>query len=143
MAHNGEGLSWRDVERDVAQDPVVFVGIRAAVVGEPDVAKFDVAARIGKRERRFRGSRGQRLVKQFENPLARSHGRLQDIEFFAQILDRTEEALGVLHEGDQHADFHEARERAQSAIPKNNRDGRGAEQFNGREKYANAVIASL
>ena len=45
VADDGDGLAGLDVEGDVAQDPVFVLGIGAAVIGEPDVAKFDFAAR--------------------------------------------------------------------------------------------------
>ncbi len=45
VADDGDRLSGIDAEADVAQDPVFVLGIRAAAIGEPDVAEFDFAAR--------------------------------------------------------------------------------------------------
>ncbi len=59
-----------DVERNVAQNPVVILGIRAASVSEPHVAEFDVAARIGKLQRSLGRRRRQRLVQQLKNAFA-------------------------------------------------------------------------
>ncbi len=101
MARVCPGAMWKETSRKTQSSSF---GIRAAVVGEPHVAKFDFAARSGKSQRSFRGRRGQRLVQQLENALAGGHGRLQDVEFFAQVLNGAEEALRVLHERDQHAD---------------------------------------
>ena len=44
VADDGDGLAGLDAEGNVAQDPVFLAGIGAAVIGEPDVAKFDFAA---------------------------------------------------------------------------------------------------
>ena len=41
-----------------------------------------------------------------EDALGGGHGGLQDVEFFAEVLNRAEEALRVLHEGDEHAEAH-------------------------------------
>ena len=40
-----------------------------------------------------------------EDALGSGHGGLQDVEFFAEVLNGPEKALRVLHEGDEHADL--------------------------------------
>src|SRR5215469_11716086 len=42
-----------------------------------------------------------RCIEQFENALRRSHGRLQDVVFVAEILDGTEKTLRILRERNQ------------------------------------------
>ena len=43
-------------------------------------------------------------IEKFEDALAGSHGRLQDVVFIAEVLDRAEETLRVLDEGDEDAE---------------------------------------
>ena len=45
-------------------------------------------------------------IQQLEHALPRRHRRLQNVVFLAQILNRPEEALRVLHERHQHAERH-------------------------------------
>jgi len=61
--------------------------------------------------------------------LARSHGRLQDVVLLAQVLDGPEEALRVLHEGDEHAERGGAGEHAQASEPDDAGDRRRREHF--------------
>ena len=86
-------------------------GVRAAVIGEPDVAELDFAAR---RPYRMDGASEATAAigssSKLEDAFGGGHGRLQDVEFFAQVLNRPEEALRVLHERDQHADGDRAAE---------------------------------
>ena len=74
------------------------------LVGEPHVAEFDFAARIAERDGLGIAGDGDGLVEQAENALGSRHGGLQNVEFFAQVLDGPEETLRVLHESDEHAD---------------------------------------
>ena len=60
-----------------------------------------------------------RRVEQFKHPLARCHSRLQDVVFLTQVLDGTEKALRVLHEGDQHAECSHTSDHVQPAEPDN------------------------
>src|ERR1700720_1774180 len=46
VTDDGDGLAWGHAEGDVAEDPVFFGGWGLVGIAEPDVAKFDVAARI-------------------------------------------------------------------------------------------------
>ena len=136
VADDGDGLTGLDAEGDVAQDPIVFAGIGAAVIGEPDVAKFDFAAHEAEGASAAGDVGGQRLVEQREDALGGGHGRLQDVEFVAEVLNGLEEALRVLHEGDQHADRDRAGERSQAAVPEDGDDGDDAEKFDGRDRRA-------
>ena len=47
-------------------------------------------------------------IEELEDALGGGHGGLQDVVFLAEILDRPQEALGVLYKGRQHADGHPA-----------------------------------
>ena len=47
VADDGDGLAGAEVEGDVAQTPSLRPWVGAAVVGEPDVAEFDVALEAG------------------------------------------------------------------------------------------------
>src|SRR5207302_504402 len=104
-------------EGHVAQHPILVGGIVAAAIGEPDVAEFNLAARLPQRKRL--GGRGDRhrLVEQLEDALGAGHRRLQHIELLAEILNGPEEPLRVLHESDQDADLDAARQHPQAAEP--------------------------
>ena len=130
VADDGDGLPRLDVEGDVAQHPVFVawdcrrrcrrtrhcgIQFRRAYLAEPAPAVV--------------GSGRQRLVEELEDAFGSGHGRLQDIEFFAQVLNGLEEALRVLHEGDEHADRHRAGERPQAAVPEHGDDGQNAQKF--------------
>ncbi len=45
VADDRERLAGLDAEGNVAQNPIFVLGCRAAVIGEPDIAEFDFAAR--------------------------------------------------------------------------------------------------
>ena len=64
VADDGERLAGFDAEGNVAQDPIFVLGCRAAVIGEPDVAEFDFAARSVKGVRLLGFGDGERLVEQ-------------------------------------------------------------------------------
>src|ERR1700686_3561171 len=94
MADDGQRLAGLDAERDVTQDPVVFSGIGNGAVAEPDIAEFDFAAGIFEADGIDGRADGGGLVEQFEDALGRGHGGLQDVEFFAEVLDGSEKARG-------------------------------------------------
>jgi hypothetical protein len=100
-------------------------------IGVPDVAEFDVATRFDQPARAGLQHAGRGFIEKFEYAFGSGHGGLQDVEFFAEILNRQKETLRVLHEGDEHADFDEAGERAQSAVPEGDGDGGDAEKLHG------------
>ena len=107
------------------------LGLAPAAIGEGDVAELDFAAHDAELASRADGRRRQRLVEQLENAFGGGHGRLQDIELVAQVLNGLEESLRVLHEGDEHADGHHAGQRSQAAVPEDGNDGDDAEEFDG------------
>src|SRR6266852_8197215 len=117
VADDGESLAGLDAERDVAEDPIVFAGIGNGAIAEPDVAKFDFAARIfevnGVGRRRNVGG----LIEELEDALGGGHGGLQDVEFFAEVLDGAEEASGIHGEGGQLAEGERGGEHAIAASP--------------------------
>ena len=53
---------------------------------------------------------GDGLVEQVENAFGGGHGGLQDVEFFAEVLNGAEETLRVMREGDEDADGERAGE---------------------------------
>ena len=114
MAHDRSNFIWRDGEADVAQNPFHGVvidpftalhlcarGVVETLIRKPDVAEFNAAAAIA-RARSCRRDYLRRCVEQFKNALAGGHGGLQNIVFFAEILNGPEESLRVLNERDQH-----------------------------------------
>ena len=140
MARVCPGAMWKETSRKTQSSSF---GFAPPVVGEPHVAEFDVAARSGKSQRSFRGRRGQRLVEQLEDALAGGHGRLQDVEFFAEVLNRAEEALRVLHEGDERSDRHRAGKRERPPYQKTIAMAVMLNSSTAGKKTAKAVIASL
>lgn len=131
VADDGKSLAGLDAERDIAEDPVVFARIGNGAITEPNVAKFDFAAGIRKANRiGWRANRG-RLVEQFENALGSGHGGLQDVEFFAEILDGAEEARGEHGEHGQNAQTQGACKHAVTACPVDEGNGGHAENFDG------------
>src|ERR1700724_3295403 len=104
MADDGEGLTGFDAEGDVAEDPIVFARIGDGAIAEPDVAEFDLAARIFEANGIWGRGDGRFLVEQLENSFGGRHCGLQNVEFFAQVLDGAEEAGGVHGEGGEFAE---------------------------------------
>jgi len=49
VADDGESLAGLDAEGDIAENPVLFARIRDGAVTEPNIAKFDFAARMFER----------------------------------------------------------------------------------------------
>jgi len=92
--------------------PVFLARICAAGVCKPHLAEsISPRGAVSGREA-FGGRSRQRLVEQFENSFARRHGGLQNIEFFAQVLDGPEEALRELHKVTSTPTFTRRRTRA-------------------------------
>ncbi len=89
-----------------------FVG-----VAEPDVAEFDFAARGFEADGVGGRDRGGWFVEEFEDALGGGHGGLQDVEFFAEVLDRAKEARGVHRESGEDAEAQGAVEYAIAARP--------------------------
>ena len=99
------------------------------LIRKPDMAELDAPRTIAG-ARRGRALQLRRGVKQLEDPLAGSHRGLQDVVFLAQVLDGPEEALGILDEGDQHADGDCVAQHPKPAQPDHQGDGHGAQQLN-------------
>ncbi len=123
VADDGDGLAGFEREADVAQDPVGCGGhfvrrlcrlCSAGRAGTPSLHERCRRTRHGRIHSsrpcgllRYRG-RGDFYfrIEQLEHALARCHGRLQDVVLFAEVLNRAEKSLRVLHERDQHAERH-------------------------------------
>src|SRR5690348_12158186 len=134
MAYNRESLPRLDAERDVAENPVLVCGFRNIVVAEPDVPKLDFAARLHQRHCvRVRLNR-HRLIQKFEDALRSGHGGLENVEFFAEVLNRPEEALRVHSEFDEHADCQNTMQNAIASIPENQGDRGIAQELDRRIK---------
>src|SRR6266851_5823799 len=73
-----------------------------------------------------------RLIKELEDALGGGHGGLEDVELFAEVLNRAEEALGEHGEGGENAKSEAAGKDANSTGPKDQRDGGEAEEFDSR-----------
>ena len=73
-----------------------------------------------------------RRIQQLEDALARSHGGLQHVVFFAEVLDGAEEALRVLHEGHQHAQSDGVAQHRAAAKPDDRGNGAGGKDFHHR-----------
>ena len=128
-----------DAEGNIAQHPIFFLRIGAAAIGKPDIAEFDFAAHVRQGLRLGRRNDRDRLIEQLEDALGSRHRGLQNVEFFAQILNRAEEALRVHHERDEHADFESAGDRAHAAHPVQQRNAAHAEEFNSRKEVGECV----
>ena len=107
------------------------VGFGLVGVAEPDVAEFDFAARSVEADRVGGRCDRRRLVEQFEDALGSGHRGLQDVEFFAEVLNGAEEARGVHREGGEDAEAERAVENAIAAGPVDERGGEDAENFDG------------
>src|SRR5437016_353424 len=70
-----------------------------------------------------------RLIQQFENALGCRHGGLENVEFFAEVLNRPEEALREHRERGEDAESKPAGENAVAAGPINQSDGGEAEKL--------------
>ncbi len=133
MATVWPGSTWKETSRRIQSSSA---GIGVAAIGEGDVAEFDFAADAAERATLLGGKCRERLVEQPEDAFGGGHGRLQDIELVAQILDGLKEALRVLHEGDEHADRDRAGQRSQAAIPEDGNDRDDAKKFDRRVEEA-------
>src|SRR5438552_12261188 len=122
MADDGKGLPRRHAEGHVAQHPIFLGRFAADFVAEPNIAEFDRAPWIV-HAYRFTGSLDRhRLIEQLEYPFASSHRRLQNIEFFAEVLNWPEEPLRVHRECGKHTERQAATQNANPACPKNKSD---------------------
>jgi hypothetical protein len=73
-----------------------------------------------------------RCIEELENPLTGSHGRLQDVVLFAEILDGPEEALGILDKRNQNAQRGRAADDVVAAEPDDTSDCDRREDFDHR-----------
>src|SRR5207253_4044231 len=104
---------------------------RHFAVGEPNVVELD-ASRAGGRFGMRRVNDLRRRVQQLEDALRRGHGRLQDVVLFAEVLNGAEEALGVLHEGHQHAQSDGVAQHRAATKPDDRGNGAGGKNFHHR-----------
>ena len=130
-------MSWSRVSSCSQRGVVRLCGERLellvgeGLVGEPDVAELDAAGAVAGDGVRGRDDLGLG-VEQLEDALAGGHGGLQDVVLLAEVLNGAEEALRVLHEGDEDAEGDGAVQDAEAAAPDDQRDGDGAEEFDRR-----------
>src|SRR5450755_2915895 len=115
VSDHGDGLAGGNAETDIAQNPVL------ADVSEPDMVEFDSNGALRKRLRAGRRDDGWLGVEQFENTLGGGHRTLEDIVFFAEVLDGPEEAQSILKKRDQHAEGQGALPDAEAAVGKQQR----------------------
>src|SRR5882762_5266115 len=96
--------------------------------------------------RPFRNRRRRHVnlgIQQLEHALSRRHRRLQDVVLLAQVLNRTEKPLRVLHERDQHAERRHAPDHVVPPEPDDAGDGNRREYFDHRVIHQYAMMASL
>src|SRR2546426_1346466 len=129
VADDGERLAGLNTERDITQYPILVRRLGNIAVAEPDIAEFDFAAGLDERDGVGVRLNGDRLVKELEDALRGGHGGLQDIEFFAQVLDGAEEALRVHGEGREDAERQRAMQNAIATGPIDERDCGEAQEF--------------
>src|SRR5450755_4307799 len=115
VSDHGDGLAGGNAETDIAQNPVL------ADVREPDVVELDGDGSWRKGLRAGRRDDAGLGVEQFENTLGGGHGSLEDIVFFAEVLDGPEEAQSILKKRDQHAEGQGALPDAEAAVGKQQR----------------------
>ncbi len=131
VADDGDGLARCYAEGDIAEDPVLFGGLGFVGVAEPDVAEFDFAAGGFEADGVGGRDRGGWFVEEFEDALGGGHGGLQDVEFFAEVLDRAKEARRVHRESGEDAEAQRAVEYAIAARPIDEGYREDAEDFHG------------
>src|SRR5687767_344608 len=85
MADKRDALTKLDRERDILQNPIL------ALIGEPDVLKFDSARGFPASLWLFWRCDLDRAIEQDEDPVRRDDGRLQDVKFIRQIADGLKE----------------------------------------------------
>ena len=108
-----------------------FGGLRHGAIGEPYVVELD-ASRAVRSLRNLRRNNFRLCVEQLKDALARRHRRLQNVVLLAQVLNGTEEALSILHEGHQHAERHRIANDLVPAKPDDARNRRGRKNFDHR-----------
>src|SRR5882762_2394700 len=131
VADDGESLAGLDAEGNISEDPVLIGGLWDISIAEPDVAEFDFATRMIEGNGVGIGFDDYRLVEELENALGGGHRGLKNVEFFAEILNGTEKALGEHSEGGEDAESDAAGKNAVSARPIDQSDGGEAEKLDG------------
>src|ERR1700722_8357877 len=129
VPHDRKRLAGINTERHIAQDPIFLFRRSAARVGKPNVPKLDLPERRGQRTHFRRRHNHERLIEQPEDALGSGHSRLQDVEFFAQVLNWPEKALSVQHEREQYTDRDRSRNRPKPAHPIKQGKARHAQEF--------------
>ncbi len=110
MADDRDGLTGFHAKADVPQDPIL------ALICKPHVIELDRPGKFGDGTRVARAEDCGLGIEQLKNTLRRSHGGLQDVVLFAEILDRPEEPLPPLQEGNHHAQREPARTNLEPAV---------------------------
>ena len=151
MADDGGGLVRLDRKADTTENPLNVCRLTQLIfrrahdarkllliqrlIGEPDITKLDAAGAVTGDGIFWRDDLSLR-IEQLEDAFTCGHGRLEDVVLLAEVLNGAEEALGVLHEGDDHADADGAEpavgvHRRTAAQPDDAGDGDRAEQIHG------------
>src|SRR5947209_3329985 len=123
VADDSKSLAGLDAERNIAKHPIVIGGIGNGAIAEPDVAELNLAARIFQTNGIGSRVERKRLIEKLENALGCSHRGLQDVEFFAEVLNGAEETRGVHGERGENAEAESVEEHAIAAGPIDQRDG--------------------
>src|SRR5713226_1071364 len=92
VTYDGDSFSGQNLEADIREHPVLVF------VCEPDMIELDGSGCLRERDRLRRRGNAYRSIEQLENAFGRGHGRLQNVVFFAQILNGPEETQSELEE---------------------------------------------
>ncbi len=106
-------LGWTG--EDTCRSMNLFAARCTGIVGEPNMVEFYAAGAFRLLRNRRSRDVGWR-IQQLEYALAGGHRRLQNVVFFAEILNRAEKSLCILNEGNEDAERHGCRNRSANAI---------------------------
>ena len=137
--HDRDRLTSPDLEVDPPQHLRLVRGVPKPDTLEVEALesrrrdRFRVPAPRLRQLRRFRriGGFGEETPDVVERP----EGPLQDRELLGELAHRNEEALDVLHEGDEHADGHGPREQGARRVPEDHRQAEARQPFDERIEH--------
>ena len=157
MPDERHALPWPDRERHAAQHPAVralrgrwltprrrtamLTRLPAAPaaarglgrgVGKPDALELNLSTHPREGHGIGRILHGHRLVQHTKDTLGAGHRRLEDVVLLGEVLDRPEESLGILDEGDEHAECDRLLHHPPSAVPDQQRRRYRAEESDER-----------